>query len=333
MHYGTLVMCRSQKHKEEVEQLECGAMGGEHRERTTMENGALLNGHRPLVGERAEGNTERIGLPENEGEPELPENEGQPELPENEGEPELPENEGEPELPENGGACAAVTEQDQRHRIPCNLQQTPTGAALLGEHSDSHSLQPTRGDGEASDGGGGATTSTATVPAEGQRDMAHKDTGPQQTKASGRKTKPRQPPPINTGTAQPPGETYSSGTLPSETLHASGKTAVSPKSATFPKTSTSSLPSNTELQSFTPRVKKSKAAPPVDHRFSDHVKPKPAAKYQLAKRPYSAETSVMTQGLGVRRMSKDYQETTPGDHSPRVQGGYYNSLKHRESLT
>ena len=102
-------------------------------------------------------------------------------------------------------------------------------------------------------------------------------------------------------------------------MHAAGKTAVSPKSATFPERTS---PRNAEPQSV--RRVKTKPAPPTGHRFSDRIKAKPAAKDLLARRPHSLE---------MKRVSKDYQETTPGDHSPRVQGGYYNSLKHRQSLT
>jgi hypothetical protein len=154
----------------------------------------------------------------------------------------------------------------------------------------------------------------------------HNDTSPHQAKASGSKSKAFKPAPLS---ILPPGETYTSDTLPSETMHAAGKTAVSPKSATFPERTS---PRNTKPQSV--RRVKTKPAPPTDHRFSDRIKPQPAAKDLLARRPRSVETSEMTPAAPeVKRISKDYQETTPGDHSPRVQGGYYNSLKQRQSLT
>ena len=66
----------SRKKKDtEIRQLESGILPSEDREKTTFENGAVLNGHRPEPLERAGGNTDRMEMveaelratPENEG--------------------------------------------------------------------------------------------------------------------------------------------------------------------------------------------------------------------------------------------------------------------------
>ena len=79
---------------------------------------------------------------------------------------------------------------------------------------------------------GWATVSKTTVAADVHRDSSkgqidHNDTcSPQQTKVFGSKSKAFKPAPLS---ILPPGETYTSDTLPSETMHAAGKVAVSPK--------------------------------------------------------------------------------------------------------
>ena len=57
----------SRKKKDtEVRQLESGILPREDREKTTNENGAVLNGHRPEPLERAGGNTDRMEMVEAE---------------------------------------------------------------------------------------------------------------------------------------------------------------------------------------------------------------------------------------------------------------------------
>jgi hypothetical protein len=235
----------------------------------------------------------------------------------------------------NGAAITAereIEEQQGRVLADVNSQRRSNsgGPALLHEeHLGTETVPEVKDADEMGDGG--ATVSETIAAADVHRDSTegqidHSGTSPRQTKASSSKSKAFKPAPLS---ILPPGETYTSDTLPSETMHAAGKTAVSPKSATFPERTSSR---NTESQSV--RRVKTKPAPPTDHRFSDRIKPQPAAKDLLARRPRSVETSEMTPAAPeVKRISKDYQETTPGDHSPRVQGGYYNSLKQRQSLT
>lgn len=79
-----------------------------------------------------------------------------------------------------------------------------------------------------------------------------------------------------------------------------------------------------------------KTEPPVTNkRYSDYSETNSLVKDQLAKRsfsadelarfPYSVETS------DSRVLEKQIsQETVPGVHGPRVQGDYYNSLKHKQ---
>ncbi|CAI8050728.1 hypothetical protein GBAR_LOCUS27824 [Geodia barretti] len=306
------VRCRNRKKKDtEVCQLESAILPREDREKTTLENGAVLNGHRPEPLERAGGNTDGMEMVEAELHA-------------------TPENEGGRTVEQNRkGASGAVEreieEQPSRALAGVNSQRPSNsgGPALLHEgHPGTGPVPEVKDTGEMADGG--ATVSETTVAADVHRDSTvgqidHSDTcSPQQTKVSGSKSKAFKPAPLS---ILPPGETYTSGTLPSETMHAAGKTAVSPKSATLPERTS---PKNTEPQSV--RRVKTKPVPPKDHRFSDRIKTKPAAKDQLAHRPRSAAPE-------VKRTSKDYQETTPGDQSPLVQGGYYNSLKNRQSLT